>query len=857
MYNTFTKKERSEIEKTFGHWDDEKNAEWVLTDFAKRRHLNDSFVNNRINELVECGLIKSHSEKIYVYIKLEEFWKVLNEVSNLELSTYIKYKDKLKSLTEEMNIITTLPYYKKFTNDYTSNRCKGMKFETLQDEVNYKIIIGQIPTHMNSYVESRLDEFSFDGMDPEEEVDQIVKLGQCEEYTNDFIEERVKFWRKRKYYSTPKEEVSVRIELLTTELFVTSYIDNRCKDLFIKTPDQETEVRKILQEHEVHSNDYVEKRIKEYDFDHTSSDKLVSELKRENEIRIDLEECGIYVTPEINRKYDFWINNGHVVSNLSDEIKTRYLIRDCLKFDTDYINRETNRLIGEQLIRSPAEEYKTRINLGYYEDNVKDKEKIANKDAFWDLISVDGLENQALLRDELNEVGKGFCLAKWNQVSILLQTGQTHSCHHPRPHVVPLSELENNPSALHNTKFKKEQRKTMLEGGRPEECDYCWNVEDANPDAFSDRTMKSGEGWAFPYYDKIKKSDPDENTNPTYVEVSFSNQCNMSCGYCDVKSSSNWQHEIKTKGPYLTSGMFNNTEWMEREGIVPIPHTKPNPYRDAFWKWWPDMFPGLHTFRITGGEPLLHKDTFKVLDYLIENPKVNPRLEMSVNSNLCAPQDLFEEFVDKVKYITDNDLVWNFTLFTSIESWGKQAEYMRDGMDTERFWNNLDIFLTKCQKPEATIMSTYNLTSVPSYHEVIKKVFDLKKKHYNGKRYRHYAVILDTSYLRHPEFLQIRLLSTYWIDKIREDVKLMESLSEEKYTYIYGHGHGGFYDFEREKLRRVLDWVDAPLDDIKWLMKMRRDFALYIDEFDKRRGKNFLETFPEMEDFYNSCKKLV
>ena len=77
MYNTFTKKERSEIEKTFGHWDDEKNAEWVLNDIDERRHLNDSFVNNRINELVECGLIKSHSEKIYVYIKLEEFWKVL------------------------------------------------------------------------------------------------------------------------------------------------------------------------------------------------------------------------------------------------------------------------------------------------------------------------------------------------------------------------------------------------------------------------------------------------------------------------------------------------------------------------------------------------------------------------------------------------------------------------------------------------------------------------------------------------------------------------------------------------------------------------------------------------------------
>ena len=35
----------------------------------------------------------------------------------------------------------------------------------------------------------------------------------------------------------------------------------------------------------------------------------------------------------------------------------------------------------------------------------------------------------------------------------------------------------------------------MLNGERPEECDYCWNVEDTS-DRFSDRTFKSGESWS-------------------------------------------------------------------------------------------------------------------------------------------------------------------------------------------------------------------------------------------------------------------------------------------------------------------------------------------------------------------------
>jgi len=310
---------------------------------------------------------------------------------------------------------------------------------------------------------------------------------------------------------------------------------------------------------------------------------------------------------------------------------------------------------------------------------------------------VSGLKNFEKVREDLNNVGKGFCLAKWNQVSILLQTGQTHSCHHPSPHHIPLEEIKDNPSALHNTKFKKLQRKTMLHGGRPKECDYCWNVEDSNEESFSDRVLKSGEAWALPHFDNIKNLTGNEDIFPPYVEISFSNQCNMSCAYCDVKSSSKWQQEIGKLGPYPTSGNYNNTDWMEN---LPIPHREENPYVEAFWKWWPDLFPKLHTFRITGGEPLLHNDTFKVLDYIIENPKVNPKIELCVNSNLSVPDEKWDEFVDKVKYITDNDLVWNFVLFTSIEAEEKQAEYIRDGLDSNLLWSRIDEFLQNVRNPK-------------------------------------------------------------------------------------------------------------------------------------------------------------
>ena len=84
-----------------------------------------------------------------------------------------------------------------------------------------------------------------------------------------------------------------------------------------------------------------------------------------------------------------------------------------------------------------------------------------------------------------NEATPTFCLAKWHHTTIYLQTGETHSCYHPAPHSIPLSEIKDNPSALHNTNEKKNQRIAMLNGEKPSGCDYCWNIEALGDDYVS------------------------------------------------------------------------------------------------------------------------------------------------------------------------------------------------------------------------------------------------------------------------------------------------------------------------------------------------------------------------------------
>ena len=43
-------------------------------------------------------------------------------------------------------------------------------------------------------------------------------------------------------------------------------------------------------------------------------------------------------------------------------------------------------------------------------------------------------------KDKLDNVGCGMCLAKWTQVTLHLQLGHTHSCHHPKTHKISKKE---------------------------------------------------------------------------------------------------------------------------------------------------------------------------------------------------------------------------------------------------------------------------------------------------------------------------------------------------------------------------------------------------------------------------------
>jgi hypothetical protein len=62
--------------------------------------------------------------------------------------------------------------------------------------------------------------------------------------------------------------------------------------------------------------------------------------------------------------------------------------------------------------------------------------------------------------------------------------------------------------------------------------------------------------------------------------------------------------------------------------------------------------------------------------------------------------------------------------------------------------------------------------------------------------------------------------------------------------------------YYNDRLKRIFNLVKDGHNENEHTDYNRKNFAIFVDEHDRRRGTNFLETFPELGDFYTMCKSL-
>jgi organic radical activating enzyme len=432
----------------------------------------------------------------------------------------------------------------------------------------------------------------------------------------------------------------------------------------------------------------------------------------------------------------------------------------------------------------------------------------------------------------LDTKSSSFCAAKWYNATIWLGSGRTTSCHHPPAHLVNIDKVRANPRLLHNTDQKKEDRRRMIAGERPGGCEYCWKIEDMGVDAVSDRVYKS-KIYPIEALNEAFETPPDADVNLRTLEIAFDRTCQFACSYCNPAFSSTWVNDIRKNGPYnglVSDGRNHFTHTHDASQLYKFGET--NPYVEAFFAWWEsDLHRTLQELRITGGEPLMSGETWKLIDWFKHNPG-RSQTRLAINSNLGTAVDL-----DRLMSSIDGLEV---DLYTSNESVGLQAEYIRDGLVWDDWANNVERLLDSGKFRGIHIMNTINALCLYSLDQFLECIMNWKREH--GRD----AVSFTLNILRFPSFQSPLILP----DELRTVFrKRLEVWLDAWWDSEFLHEH------EVNHVQRLIDYLDivkTPHSEAFDRPKLLNDFKQFYTQYDQRRGKVFDLAFPALKPWYDS-----
>ena len=328
------------------------------------------------------------------------------------------------------------------------------------------------------------------------------------------------------------------------------------------------------------------------------------------------------------------------------------------------------------------------------------------------------------------------------------------------------------------------------------------------------------------------------------MEVNFNHACNLKCSYCSPQFSSSWGDEVARFGGYPTSTVHNDASHFSGRRR-PISVREDNPYVDAFWEWWPSLYPKLKHFRMTGGEPLMDKNTYKVFDYVLAFPKSD--LHIDVTSNFSVDETLWNKYIGYVKQICNTNIE-HFMQYVSLDTGiGSHAEYIRHGLDFVKCTGRADLFLEEIPyRNSLTFIVTMNNLNILGLKDLLRSILSLRKRH--STTYQ--RVWFDTPILRQPAWQSLQILPPVYAKRLQDVVDWMNANLE-----TADKPFQGFKDYEVQRMQRVLDWMqEGSKLDTEYVKLQRADFYRFFNEHDKRRATDFLTTFPEMREFWDECK---
>jgi organic radical activating enzyme len=255
---------------------------------------------------------------------------------------------------------------------------------------------------------------------------------------------------------------------------------------------------------------------------------------------------------------------------------------------------------------------------------------------------------------------------------------------------------------------------------------------------------------------------------------------------------------------------------------------------------------------MTGGEPLLDKNTFRVLEYVISNPR--PDLEICITTNASVPEDNWNKFVDLVSFIMDKKMLKRFRLFVSVDAWGKEAEYIRYGLNFEKLWYNANNFLSRIDEGLLTFIITTNIFSIFSIQKLMENILYLQRVHNinkvkrkeetssNLQYYGFHRVFLDTPVLMYPTWQSLQLAPKELWHYLDDCLEFMNQNKDNGRSSRWV----GFKDHQIDRFDRAIKFMKQGFDTDTELAESIQNFKLFFTEHDKRRGTSIKDVFPEL-----------
>lgn len=265
----------------------------------------------------------------------------------------------------------------------------------------------------------------------------------------------------------------------------------------------------------------------------------------------------------------------------------------------------------------------------------------------------------------------------------------------------------------------QELRRSMLAGERHSACNTCWRIEDRsieqNPDQIPDsyRLMSQSAG-SLRY--EVADIDTLENVRLQTIDFAFGENCNLRCRMCQPGLSNKLRLDYRffVENNIDTDGI-QGFDWKRRHKLIVqaegndnlkdeqikskdfefIPDGETKVYNWDDGNQWQDILKNIHNLKhikATGGETLLSKPFIEFLDTAIDRG-VADRMLLEFHTNATKFSD------SMIQKLQQFDVVF---LNISIDSVGKNYEYIRHPMKFEKLDSSLRNLLAKCRYQKST-----------------------------------------------------------------------------------------------------------------------------------------------------------